>query len=292
MNVLFICAFQPRYLDWVLGWLALHKVPEKYQIIVWDNGGAAEICARHKISCFSMKDQSSGKVTNVGKALGMHHLIDISKQHKLDIDCYVCMDDDVITDRPHLDALAAAAMRPGLGMIGAMFHPFNTTVPGDGTLQFLDPCRHCRGTGASPGAGACAACQGSGKDPRGLCLRVYPREERLLHNHGKVAGTLFAVARGTVERLPWAPYMYPIMYNQQDGTPVVYWGEDATLDVTLTSMGFLNGYVESPTLTPALHLPELNRTYQEWKMSARTSGFARGQCDRDAQPKAGESTAR
>ena len=288
MNVLLICAFQPRYLDCALEWLLKGRVHERYQIIVWDNGGASEICARHGVNCFSISDVATGAVANVGKALGMHHLIDIVVQRNLGVECYVCMDDDVIVDGAHLDALVAAAQRTDLGMVGAMFHPFNSAVPPNGSLQYLDACPRCGVSGATAGGGTCDVCQGSGRDPKGLCLHVFPREDRLERNLGKVAGTLFAIARESVAKLPWAPYLYPPMYDPKDGSPIVYWAEDGALDVKLTEIGYLNGYIQSPDLIPAIHLPELSKEFAQWKIAANRRGYAEGRMDRHTSNPGGE----
>lgn len=270
---LLICAYKPRYLEPVLGWLRAGGVFEQYRVFVWDNGGAGDICAKYGVGCYGMRDQLTHQAANLGKALAMRHLVDVVKQALPGADCYVCMDDDVIVDRPHLDALVAAARRPGLGMIGPLFHPFNTVTPPDGSIVSLDPCPTCGGptSGGDPAhaASACVHCGGSGKDPQGLLLRVYPAEDRTVKNLGKLAGTLFAVSKAAVGKLQWAPYLYPILLRESDKKPVVYWAEDAALDQALTVLGFTNGYLAMPGLTPAIHLPELNADYMNWKLKAR-----------------------
>ena len=119
----------------------------------------------------------------------------------------------------------------------------------------LEPCPSC--TAEHSG---CSHCDG-------LSLKVYPQEYRTEKRQGMVAGGLFAIARTTVERLPWAPYVYPVLYK--DCEPVVYWPEDAELDCVLTALGFTNGYLESSSVTPAIHLPELDENYQRWKQETR-----------------------
>lgn len=263
MTPLLICSFKGRYLEVVFRWLLTERVPQKYRILVWDNGGAAEVCARYGVACYGLRDKGSGAAINLGKAAGMHYLVDIVNKELPQADCYVCMDDDVIVSRDHLDALAAAAQRPGMGMIGARFHPFNTTMPPGGQPALFDPCPACTGS-------TCPRCGGLGKDPQGLRLIVYPAEDRTMRNLGRIAGTLFAVSRAALARLPWAPYLYPIHGRPGDGKPYIYWTEDATLDMGLTRLGLTNGYLDNPDLLHAIHLPELNLEYMAWKIKART----------------------
>jgi hypothetical protein len=243
MNPLLICSYKGRYLEVMLRWLLKRGVARKYRLLVWDNGGAADVCARYGIACSGVRDRATGQAINLGKAGGMRYLIDIAREKAPRAVCYVCADDDVVFDSSHLDALVEAALRPGLGMIGPRFHPFNTTMPEGSETVVLDP--------------------------GGLRLRVYPPEERTVHNMGKVAGTLFAISLATVARLPWAPYLYPVPRAPQSSKPIVYWTEDATLDIALTRLGFVNGYLDVPGLTDVLHLPELNLDYLAWKVEAR-----------------------
>jgi len=263
---LLICAYRSRYLDIVLNWLVSEAIDEKYQVFVWDNGGAREITAAYGFETYGLGASATAEPRNVGKAIAMQHLVDVVARALPEATCYVCMDDDVIVDSGHLDALVAAALRPSLGMIAARFHPFNTVMPAGGAVIDLDPCPACSAADPSPG---CPRCRGSGTDPQGLRLRTYPVEDRTVHDLGRVAGTLFAVSKAAVARLRSAPYLYPIVTRQQDNAPIVYWAEDATLDVNLTREGFTNGYLETRGLTPAIHLPELDHEYMQWKRKAR-----------------------
>jgi hypothetical protein len=240
MIPLLICSYKGRYLEVVLRSLVRQRVPDRYAVLVWDNGGAAAVCARQGVQCLGMRDRSTGEAINVGKAVAMRHLVDQAGKVVPEADCYVCMDDDVIVDPAHLDALVSAARRPGMAMIGPRFHPFNTRIPDGGSAVCVD----------------------------GLRLHVHPRELRTVHKRGAVAGTLFAISRAAVSRLPWAPSLYPILLSPETNKPVIYWTEDARLDIALAELGLLGGYLDDPGLTPAIHLPELNREYEAWKFDA------------------------
>jgi hypothetical protein len=127
-------------------------------------------------------------------------------------------------------------------MVAAHFHPFNSAKPAGGSVVEFDG---------------------------GLRLRTYSPKDRLDNNLGKVAGGLFAISKSSVAKTKFAPYLYPILTRQDDNRPIVYWAEDATLDVALTHEGLTNGYLEMPNLTPAIHLPELDEEYTQWKLKAR-----------------------
>jgi hypothetical protein len=245
---LMICAYRSRYLDVVLNWLSLGGIEEKYRVFIWDNGGASRICAEYGFETYGLRASSTAEPKNVGKAYAMQCLVDIVNKALPDATGYVCMDDDVIVDCAHLDALVAAAHRPSLGMVAASFHPFNTVMPAGGSVVAFEPCSAF---------------------PQGLRLRTYPVQDRTVGDIGRVAGTLFAISRAAVATLKSAPYLYPILSRQDDNSPIVYWAEDATLDVALTRQGFTNGYLETPGLTPAIHLPELDQEYMAWKLKAR-----------------------
>ena len=81
------------------------------------------------------------------------------------------------------------------------------------------------------------------------------------------------MAKASVRKLPWAPYLYPILTNAEQ-KPAVYWTEDASLDFGLTNAGLLNGYLEGAEYTPVLHLPELDQDYVRWKAKARNEPLA------------------
>ena len=268
MIPLLICAFRPRYLDSVIEWLKAEKIEEKYRIIVWDNGGAKDICTKHKIRWCAIHDKTTLQPVNLGKALAMRYLVDVVMQELPSADCYVCMDDDVVVDRNHLDMLVEAARRPSLGMIGPRYHPFNSPASPGGSIVELDSCPVCNGDTADHTA--CQHCGGSGKDPRGLRLRAYPEEDRLVNKFGRIAGGLFAISKEVVAKLKWAPHIYPLRLREGDNKPIVYWTEDAELDMALTELGFTNGYLEMTSLIPVIHLPELNAEYMNWKLKART----------------------
>jgi len=263
---LMICAYRSRYLDAVLNWLTLEGIEEKFRVFVWDNGGAKKIGAAYGFETYGLGARPSAEPENVGKALAMQCLVDIVNKAVPDATCYVCMDDDVIVDCEHLEALVSATERPYIGMVGAQFHPFNTVMPAGGTVVGFDPCPACS---AGKPSRTCPLCRGSGTDPNGLMLRTFPTADRIVNNTGRVAGTLFAVSKAAVAKLRSAPYLYPILTRQNDDKPIVYWSEDATLDVALTEQGFTNGYLEKPGLTTAIHLPELDHEYMQWKVKAR-----------------------
>ncbi|MES2975868.1 MAG: hypothetical protein V4757_19780 [Pseudomonadota bacterium] len=244
MTPLLICAYRPRYLELVLNWLRTHEVEQKYRIFAWDNGGAADIFRKFGLEWHCVRDEATSEVTNLGKAFAMHHLVDIVNDTMPEADCYVCMDDDIVVDRDHLDALVAAALRPGFGMIAPRFHPFNSVVPGGGSVSSFPT------------------------EAGSLRLMTYPPEDRTVRNTGRVAGGLFAISRASTGKLPWAPYLYPILANDKE-EPVVYWTEDATLDGALTAAGLTNGYLAADELSPVLHLPELNEAYRQWKLQAQ-----------------------
>ena len=268
MIPLLICAYWPRYLDSVIEWLKAENVEEKFRIIVWDNGGAKDICTKHHVRWCAINDKTTFQPVNLGKALAMRYLVDVVMQELPNADCYVCMDDDVIVDRNHLETLVEAALRPSLGMIGPRYHPFNSPAPPGGSIVELDSCPECNGDTADQTA--CKHCGGSGKDPHGLRLRTYPTEDRTVNKFGRIAGTLFAISKEVVEKLKWAPHLYPLRLRESDNKPIVYWTEDAELDKALTELGFTNGYLEMTSLTPVIHLPELNPEYMKWKLKART----------------------
>lgn len=276
MTPLLICAYKPRYLEAVLKWLRSIGAERDYKIFAWDNGGAGPILRQAGLEWHCVRDEATQEPINVGKALAMRYLFDIVNEAMPDADCHVCMDDDIVVDRPHLAALVAAARRPGMGMIAPRFHPFNSVVPEGGTVTYFDPCPRCRKPGFTAFGQACAACAGTGKDPKGLHLLTFPTEDRTLRNKGKVAGGLFALSKAAVLKLPWAPHPYPILTGA-DQKPAVYWTEDATLDHALTVAGLINGYLEGDEHVPVIHLPELDPAYMRWKLEARerpgTSSF-------------------
>lgn len=270
MTPLLICAYKPRYLEVVLDWLRSENVEEKYRIFAWDNGGADTIFRKFGLEWNCVRDDATNTVTNVGKALGMRFLVDVANQALPDADCYVSMDDDIIADRDHIDALVSVARRPGMGMIAPRFHRFNSVVPDGGDVSCLDPCPICTRAEKPVVDAKCPRCEGLGKDPDGLRLRTYLKEDRTVHNTGRVAGGLFALSKASIEKLPWAPYLYPILANANQ-EPVLYWTEDATLDGGLAAAGLINGYLDGNELSPVIHLPELNKDYAQWKLQARTS---------------------
>lgn len=265
MTPLLICAYRPKYLGAVLHWLFAQDVPSQYRIFVWDNGGAEEYLNHFKLEGHCLRDEATGKPRNIGKAMAMRHLVDIVNREMPDADCYVCMDDDVIVGRDQLDAITGIALRPQMGMIGPRFHSFNSTMIPEGTVVGLDPCPHCHGRGRRL-LGQCKVCRGSGVDPDGVQLRVYPAADRQFI--GRIAGTLFAVAKSALQGLPWGPTLYPQRLDQ-DNKPVVYWSEDAALDRALSEAGLIGGYLQGGDYEPAIHLPDLDPDYLQWKVKAR-----------------------
>ena len=272
-----MCTYRPRYLEKVLNWLRSNKAEEKYRFFLWDNGGAAPILKRTDLKWHCVKDEDSQKVVNVGKALGMQYLIDVVRESVPEASCYLCMDDDIIVDPLHMDALVSIAKRPGFGMIAGRFHPFNSIVPDGGSVELIDPCPLCALDCSSPKISACPHCGGNRKDPNGLRLRTYPPEDRTVRNIGKVAGGLFSISTAAIATLPWSPYLYPILTVKGTDRPVVYWTEDASLDAALTNAGLVNGYLDGLQHMPAIHLPEMDEQYTDWKRRARdtppTKGF-------------------
>src|ERR1700722_6723329 len=154
---LLICAYRTRYLDAVLNCLSLAGVEEKYRVFIWDNGGAKQISAEYGFETYGLRASTTAQPENIGKAFAMQHLIDIANKALPDTTCYVCMDDDVIVDCEHLDALEAAAHRPSIGMVAARFHPFNTVMPVGGSIVGFDPCPVCSAAKPSP---SCPLCRG------------------------------------------------------------------------------------------------------------------------------------
>lgn len=270
MVPLLMCAYKPPYLRVVLNWLRSVNAEEKYRIFAWDNGGADAIFKEAGLNWHCVRDDTQENVINVGKALAMRYLMDVVNHAMPEADCIVCMDDDIIVDRDHLDALVATARRPEMGMIAPRIHPFNSVVPSGGTVSCFDVCEDCVGHRQPIGNTGCLKCGGLGRNPKGLRLRTYPREDRTVRNTGKIAGGLFAVSKASINRLPWAPYLYPILTTAEQ-KPAVYWTEDASLDFGLTNSGLINGYLEGSELTPVIHLPELNPDYIQWKLQARIS---------------------
>lgn len=271
-----LCAYRPTYLHATLKWLQSADFNRKYRLFAWDNGGAESVFRQCGLKWHSIKDEGSGKVRNVGKALAMRHLFDAANEALPELDCYICMDDDIVVDSAHLDALVKVVRRPAFGMIAGRMHAFNSAVPSGGKPVFFDPCP----AGCINGRkllGACSTCGGLGKDRNGLQLLTFPPEDRLIKTKGKIAGGLFAVSRAAASRLPWAPHLYPILTDRAD-EPIPYWTEDASLDHGLTQIGLINGYLQNAEVTPAIHLPDLNESYVEWKKKAReapqeTAGF-------------------
>ena len=268
MIPILLCAYKPRYLDVVLEWLKSMGDHRGYRIFAWDNGGAAEQLRHAGLEWHCVRDEQTQDVLNLGKALAMRYLMDVVNAAMPDADCYVLMDDDIVVDSDQLDAMAAAARRPALGMIGPRYHPFNTPMPSGGTVTFMDRCPSCKGVPRRMFAFAtCRACGGTGVDEKGLRLRTYPVEDRTLRNIGRIAGGVFAVSKASLGKLEWAPHPYPLVLDD-DGKPVVYWSEDAVLDLALTKAGLTNGYLEGNDYTPVIHLPDLNQAYREWKRRA------------------------
>ena len=249
MNALLICSYKGKYLDIVLERLIEQEVPKKFHILVWDNGNAAEVCKRYDIICGGAYHAETRQAVNIGKTHGIHNLRVLKKDILDIVNCYVCMDDDIIVDGEHLDALVQAALRPGLGMIAPYYHPFNSPMPKGSASVLID---------------SHAAAGDRGR----LRLKVFDQTFRTKHSIGMIGGGLFAIARDNVAKLPWAPDIYPLI--KQDGKAVIYCAEDTVLDVELTKLGLLNGYLENPRLTPVIHLPEVNQEYQAWKANART----------------------
>jgi hypothetical protein len=263
---LMICAYRSRYLDTVLDWLTSDGIEEKYRLFIWDNGGAKQISSEYGFETYGLGASPNSEPQNVGKAIAMQYLVDIVAKAMPDATCYVCMDDDIIVNCEHLDALVSAAHRPSIGMVAANFHPFNSAMPPGGSVVEFDPCPICA---AAKPSRSCPHCRGSAKDPQGLRIRTYSPKDRTVNNLGKVAGGLFAVSKTAIAKTRFAPYLYPILSRQSDNSPIVYWSEDATLDVALNGEGFTNGYLEMPHLTPAIHLPELDKEYMQWKLQAQ-----------------------
>lgn len=268
MTPVLLCAYRPRYLTLVLKWLMSPSFGQKYRLFVWDNGDASEIFRDAGLEWHRVLDEDSGKVVNIGKALAMQYLVDVANRSLEDFDCYVCMDDDIIVDCAHLDALVNTARRPNLGMVAGFMHPFNSAVPSGGSITLLDPCNACTGANKLLNATTCQICGGTGVDAGGQRLRTYPAQDRTEKMQAKIAGGLFAVSKSSVDRLPWAPYLYPIL-TTADHKPAVYWTEDASLDFGLTKAGLLNGYLDNMDFPPAIHLPDLDEAYVQWKRMAR-----------------------
>ncbi len=245
MIPLLIFAYNSQYLESILIWLQDERFSEKYYIVIWDNGGSHEICNKYDFPCYYKIDEQSGLVKNCGKAYGAHRLMKIINKEIPNADVYVCMDADVIITRDHLDAVVSAAQNPEIGMIGPRWHPFHSPVPSCGTIKIMN-------TPAS-----------TKNEP----IRVFPVEKRLKEGRGFVAGTLFAISKETVEKLPCCPDMYPILVDERAKQFVVYWNEDAWLDIELTKYSLINGYLERSDLIPAIHLPELDMEYQKWKVN-------------------------
>lgn len=262
-----LCTYRPTYLHTTLKWLRSRDFERSYRLFVWNNGGAEETLRAFDISWQCVFDDQSGKVRNVGKAMAMRYLVDTANDALPELDCYVCIDDDIAVDVHHLDTLVAAARRPGLGMVAGRMHPFNSVVPPDGRVEFLDPCTAGCNAGRKLFSG-CTACGGLGRDRAGLQLLTYPPEDRLVRKTGRVAGGLFAVSKAALAKTPWAPHLYPILADR-NGEPVPYWTEDASLDHALTQAGLLNGYLQSPQVNPAIHLPDLDDDFARWKKKAR-----------------------
>jgi len=252
MNALLICSYKGKYLDIVLRRLIEQEARSRFHIMVWDNGGAAEVCARHGFLCGGAYNKETMQAVNVGKAYGFHNLRNLNKDIFDEVDCYVCMDDDIIVDGEHLDALVQAALQPGLGMIAPLYHPFCSPMPGGGTSILIASSHTAAGGNVA------------------LRIKTFDQAFRTEQNRGMIGGGLFAIASDNVAKLPWAPDIYPVI--GQDGKPAVYWSEDARLDIELTRLGMLNGYLDDPILTPVIHLPELDGEYQEWKVKARSCG--------------------
>lgn len=236
-----LCAYRPKYLHATLPWLLTDAFRDRYRLFAWDNGGAADVLRRFGLEWQCIRDEPTGRVRNVGKALAMQHLVDAVDATLPDSPALVCMDDDIAVDAGHLDALVAAAQRPGVGMVAGCFHPFHSVRPAGGTSTRIGP--------------------------DGPTLRTYPAADRTVGGVGRVAGGLFAVSRASIALLPWRPRLYPILADaNQEAVP--YWTEDASLDHALTVAGRTNGYLESADVVPALHLPDLDEDYARWKKSA------------------------
>ena len=250
MNVLLICSYKGKYLDIVLKRLIEQEAPKKFHIMVWDNGGAEEVCERYGVFCGGAYHRETQQAVNIGKSFGFHNLRNIKKDIFDEANCYVCMDDDIIVDARHLDALVQAALMPGLGMIAPYYHPFNSPMPDGWTSVLMDSC---------PTAG----------EGTELRLKIFDPTFRTEQKRGMIGGGLFAVSRANVAKLPWAPDIYDVI--NKNGQAVVYYSEDATLDDALTKLGLINGYLDNHGLTPVIHLPELNREYQAWKVNVQTS---------------------
>ena len=77
---------------------------------------------------------------------------------------------------------------------------------------------------------------------------------------GHVAGGVFGITSETAKTC-LSGVIYPYF-------PYAYYGEDAALDVTLVQKGRINGYLQK---TQAIHLPEIDRKYEEWKIKIRSS---------------------
>nr|WP_315491419.1 hypothetical protein [uncultured Rhodoferax sp.] len=264
-----LCTYRPTYLNATLGWLKTPDFDKRFRLFVWDNGGAEATLRQFGLEWQCSRDETTGKVWNLGKALAMRHLIDSATAALPEADVFVCMDDDIAVDAAHLDAIVSAARRPGVGMVAGQMHPFNSLAPVGGTITLMDACPSCANvTSWKSLFSRCPRCKGTGMNTDGLRLKTYPVETRTIHGKGQVAGGLFAVSRVSLSKLSWAPYLYPFL-GDDSNEPVLYWTEDASLDHGLTSAGLINGYLDSSDVNPAIHLPGLNPEYERWKEKAR-----------------------
>jgi hypothetical protein len=56
MTPLLLCSYKGRYLRVVLRHLLEGGVLERYELLVWDNGGATEVCQSLSLRCGGLRD--------------------------------------------------------------------------------------------------------------------------------------------------------------------------------------------------------------------------------------------
>lgn len=171
---------------------------------------------------------------NIGKANAVNSIVAeknlLEKYEKL-----VMMDQDIIFLPADLQLLLRCLEDiSNPGMISMDYYPWNSPKPKNAVSRTV-----------------------AGKSNQRYDLSVRP-ESDISKDIGFVAGGVFGLTAETVQtRLNGKIYT---------DTPYVYYGEDAVLDLTLLRQGTINGYLQG---TQALHLPELDQPYQDWKNKMR-----------------------
>lgn len=222
-----------EYARMVIGNICACMTPGMKLFVVDNNSGPEMLELLNTVAAWA-KDrvEITGCRKNIGKANAVNLLVGM---HNLleRYDRLVFMDPDIIFGAADLSALIEClgdVENPG--MIAMDYYPWNSPKPKHGSRVFVP-----------------------GRSGKTYGMTVHPSGDQTA---GFVAGGVFGVTAETV-RSCLNGRIYP-------ETPYVYFNEDAALDLELRRQGRRNGYLSG---TEAVHLPELDLKYFDWKNKSR-----------------------